>query len=97
MGRLFALVLGVVVGGVAVYGSLEYHLVRTSDGFLAVPKTKANWADTYVDVRPFGVEDWARHRDLVEALIAAKKEQVFGEAAEGGMKEKFGALFRSRP
>jgi hypothetical protein len=95
MKRLLLFVVGIVIGGAAVYGSLEYHVVRTADGFVTIRKVNPNWSDTYVDVRSFGVEDWTSHKDLVQALIAAKKQQVFGDAAEGPLKEKFSDLFAS--
>ncbi len=92
MGRLLTLLVGVVIGGALVYGSMEYHLVRTQDGFISVAKINPAWNDTYVDVRNFGFDDWGRHKDLVAALLAAKKEQVLGDAAEGAMRDHFGQL-----
>jgi len=95
MKRLLLLLVGIVIGGAAVYASLEYHVVRTPDGFVTIPKVNPNWTDTYIDIRSFGVDDWAQHKDLVQALLAAKKEQVFGDAAEGALKEQFSDLFAS--
>jgi hypothetical protein len=93
MGRMIILLVGIAIGAAGVYGSLNYHLIHTQDGFEAIPKTSATFNDTYVDVRSFGVGDWADHKDLVAALIAAKKESVMGEAAEGAFRDRIGNLF----
>ena len=96
MGRLLLFLCGVVIGGGAVYGSLEYHLVRTPEGFVPVPKLNAAWNDTYVDVRSFGFDDWTRHKGLMAALIAAKKDQVLGDAADGELRDRIGQLLDGR-
>lgn len=76
MFRLSSLVLGIVIGGVLVFGSHHYHLLRTDDGFFLVPKTESTFSDAYVDIRSFTLKDWAEHRNLATALVKANKQDL---------------------
>jgi hypothetical protein len=75
-------IVGAAVGAVALYGALTHHLVRTADGWEVVPKTSATLEDSYVDVRRFGLPEWAEHRELAAAIMKAQKEQILSEAAQ---------------
>ena len=70
-GRLGMFVAGFVVGGIAVYTSLHYHVLRAGDGVHLVPKLRSTFAESYVDIRNFGVEDWNSHRELALAVAQA--------------------------
>jgi hypothetical protein len=83
MGRLSNFFLGMVVGGVVMFVSLKYHVLRTTSGYELVPKLTAGFSETYVDVRTFGVSDWANHKSLVAAIVRADKKQILqGSSAE---------------
>lgn len=69
MRRLAAVLLGVVLGGSAVYGAFHYHLVKTENDLLWVPKPQLSLKDVYVDVRGWGHDEWRRHPELVEAMV----------------------------
>jgi len=79
MGRLIRRALVLIVVGGLVCGALNFHVVRANDGWYLVPKTKSTLADSYVDVRKFGISDWLEHRDLSTAILSAKKDQLFGQ------------------
>jgi hypothetical protein len=81
MSRLTVFITGTAVGAALIYAALTHHLLRTSSGWEFVPKTTATFEDSYVDVREFGLVNWADHRELVAALIKADKNQVLGDAA----------------
>ena len=81
MGRLGSFVMGLVIGGVGVYISLEYHVVRSDEQFELVPKLSANFSETYVDVRGWTLADWKEHKMLVAAVVKAKKEYLLKGAA----------------
>jgi hypothetical protein len=72
---------GAVVGGGLVFGSLSYHVVHTNDGIVWIPKNSPTFLETYLDVRNFGVSDWSRHKGVVAAIVRAKRESIFGDAA----------------
>ena len=87
MGRIGNFLMGVVVGGVLIFGAQRYHLVRAKDGFYLVPKMSATFSDAYVDVRSFTVSDWAKHKSLAAAIIQAIKENLLQDSAEDGFRD----------
>ena len=76
MRRLMTFFLGMVVGGILLYGAMSYHVIRADDGLHVIPKTSARLASTYVDIRQFTVTDWANRTDVVEAIIRADKPEL---------------------
>jgi hypothetical protein len=87
MGRLWSFLWGAVIGAGVMYGAMTYHVVYTDDGLKVVPKVAAGLASTYVDIRDFGIDDWARHRSLAMALIKADKGELMGGAAISPLRE----------
>lgn len=83
MKSVVVFLIGMALGGALVYTSLKYHVVRADDGLHMVPKMTGQFTETYVDIRGFGVEDWAQHRALAVALVDAKKHQLLAESAGG--------------
>jgi hypothetical protein len=79
MGRLNAFLVGVIVGGGAVFGALKYHVVRSEDGLHLVPKVSSSFEEVYVDVRQFGPSEWTEHKSLAVALLQADKEHLIGD------------------
>ena len=73
---------GVAAGVVLLYTVLNFHLIRARDGLHLVPKTDAQLADTYVDIREFGPRQWLEHPDVVLALQRAERTDLIGIAAE---------------
>lgn len=62
--------LGGLITGVLLMGlSYDYHLVRTGDGFLVIPKTQSALKNIYVDIRNWSLQDWGAHPDVARALI----------------------------
>jgi hypothetical protein len=80
MPRLSWLIFGVIVGGLCMWGSFQYHVVRTNDGLTYVPKQRATLTDTYVDVRKWGVAEWGRHPELVLSLSQHGHKELVGNA-----------------
>lgn len=81
MGRLGTFFLGFILGGITVYGSLHFHVIRGEDGFQVLPKLQATFSQTYVDIRGFGLDDWNRHRLLAAAITRSGKTELFRGAA----------------
>jgi len=82
MRRLGTLIFGMLLGGGLVYTSYQYHVVRTGDQFLVIPKLSPTLVDPYVDIRDWTAEDWRRHVKLAEALIAQGHERLL---TQGGL------------
>lgn len=96
MGRLSSFVTGTAVGAGLMFGALTYHVVRTPEGYELVPKITAGFADTYIDVRTFGVSDWANHKPLVAAIVRADKKDILepssAEALTDGVQDMLKGL-----
>lgn len=80
MGRFGSFLLGLVLGGAAVFGSLKYHIVHAEKGVHFVPKLYANLDDIYVDIREFDLDDWNEHKSLAAAIVKADKSDLLGES-----------------
>lgn len=87
MPRLISFLMGVVVGALLCYGATNYHVVRAQDGFHVVHKVHARLAEAYVDVRQFGVADWAAHPDLATAIVQEKKQGLMQGAAASAIED----------
>lgn len=81
MRRLIWLAMGLVLGGGAMWGSLNYHVLRTADGYAYIPKQTANLAEVYLDVRAFGVADWRRHPAVVQAILRSGRTELIANAS----------------
>lgn len=93
MNKFSSFLLGVIVGGGLIYGSLKYHLVRADDGFHLVAKSHAEFAGAFVDIRNFSLEDWAEHPALAAALLQADKRHLVNEATSDGVRKTIDNVF----
>ena len=85
MRRLMTFLMGMVAGGLLLWGALQYHVLRTKDGIRLVQKVDAKLANTYVDIRGFRVADWTRHTDLALALANANQQDLMENAAHDAL------------
>lgn len=92
MGRFGSFLLGLVIGGAAVFGGLKYHVVHAEDGFHFVPKAYAGFDEIYVDIRGFDLSDWSEHKSLASALMKADKGHLLGGAAGNQLQNAMGGL-----
>ncbi len=83
MRRLALLLLGIVLGGGGVYLASNYHVVRTADGFLAVPRPTLGLTDPYADVRNWTSRDWRAHRELEQAVKAYGRGDLVAAPTSG--------------
>ena len=73
MKRLFALVFGVGLGALAMFGAFHLHVVRADSGWHFVRKQKIEIADCIADVREWDADDWKDHPELARNLEKAGK------------------------
>lgn len=69
MRRLFAMAFGMLLGAAAMFIAFKFHVVRTKDDWVFVPKPSASLVDAYVDVREWDTNEWTKHTQLVKALV----------------------------
>ena len=81
MGRLGIFVCGFLIGGLTVFLSLHYHIVRAHDGWHPIRKVIPRFTETYVDIREFGMAQWQQHPGLMAAIVKAEKHELLGNAA----------------
>jgi hypothetical protein len=94
MNRIGTFFLGFLVGGVVVYTSLHFHIVRATEGLHFVPKVTSTFSETYVDVRDFGLDDWSQHPALVAALTQAGKTSILQGAITQPIQQAAEGLIR---
>lgn len=97
MRRLPTFICGMVVGGLLLYGALNYYLVNARDGLHLIPKLSATLAGTYVDTRQFGVAEWADHADLAMALEKAGRRDLLNAAAGDALETGLDRLLDRAP
>lgn len=85
MRRLLLLLSGALLGGAFVYAAFQYHVVRTADGVLLVPKTQAAFELPYRDIRDWSAADWAGHPALARAMIAAGHGEFVQSSITSGL------------
>ena len=87
MGRIQSFLFGALVGGLLMFSSLKYHIIRAEDGVHFVPKLEANFSDIYVDIREFHLADWRKRRALAMALMKADKSELVQDSALGSLEQ----------
>ena len=97
MKRITYLMAGMILGGLLVVISLKYHVVRTNDGFTFIPKQSNSFENAYVDVREFGLADWAEHQSLAIAIVQAKKEHILQDSAQQSAQRQISEWISNAP
>ena len=86
MRRLPTFIFGMIAGGLLIYAGLHYHVINTPSGLHLVPKVNSTLAETYVDVRGWGMAEWMQHKDVAAALLAADRQDLMQSAAEDSIR-----------
>jgi hypothetical protein len=81
MNRLTSFLLGIVVGAVGLYLSMNYYIVRASDGLHFVPKLAAKIEFPYFDIREYTLTDWQTHQVLAASIIRSNKTNLLEGSA----------------
>ena len=89
MGRLGIFVCGFLIGGLTVFLSLHYHIVRAHDGWHAISKVNPRFTETYVDIREFGMLQWQQHLGLMAAIVKAEKRELLVNAPLQSLRDAF--------
>ena len=83
----YAVVLGVI--GVLGYSQvLNFHLIRTNNGFHVIKKEAAAYKDTYVDTRNWQAQDPFEHPALMRAMVKDGMEDLVSNYIKPEQDEK---------
>ena len=88
MRRLFALAFGALLGAAAMFVAFKFHVVRTTDDWVFVPKPSASLVDAYVDVREWDTSEWTKHPQLIKALVLTGHSDLMRESVTNRWKSK---------
>lgn len=88
MRRLFALAFGALLGAAAMFIAFKFHVVRTKDDWVFVPKPTASLVDAYVDVRDWDTDEWAKHPQLVKSLVLTGRADLVRKSVTDRWKDK---------
>ena len=80
---------GALAGAAMLYGSLQYHVVRSQDGFYIVPRApQASLGLAYADLRGLSADELARRPELARAMAANSARQLLADTGQQQPKEK---------
>ena len=97
MRRMTALLLGIVLGAVAVYCAFEFHVLNTAQGHLVVRKQRSTLADTYVDIRSWGSKEWDAHPALSASVVSGGHAEIVVRPTTGEFVRDFFRSFNPNP
>ncbi|MCA9113964.1 MAG: hypothetical protein KDA79_02685 [Planctomycetaceae bacterium] len=69
MRRIMLCLFCFALGGAAMYSAFSYHVVRTPDTVVFVPRIDNGLKDTYCDIREWTLGEWRDHPGLIRALM----------------------------
>jgi len=88
MSKAKPLLFGAVLGASALYVALQYHVVRSHDGFQMVPRTPQQSVGlAYVDVRSYTASQWTDRPELARALMAHGASDLISESVANTLAE----------
>ncbi len=91
--NLSSFLMGVVVGAVGLYISMNYYIVRTNENVHLVPKVAAKLEMPYYDVRKYTLDDWTNHTSLGVAIIQSNNQTLISNTSFESVKQQFEGLF----
>lgn len=92
MSRVWSFLLGAVCGAALLHVAMNYHLIRSSEGFHLVAKSPARLSESFVDIRSFSMGDWGGHPQLASALVQANKQHLLGDSAANALHQSVNQL-----
>ena len=96
MSRIWSFLLGMAVGALLLYTAMNFHILRSRDGFHLVVKRPARLSESYVDIREFSMADWTAHPQIATALVQANKQHLLGDSASSAIHQSLNQLLPER-
>jgi hypothetical protein len=92
MSRIWSFLIGMAAGALLLYTAMNFHVLRSRDGFHLVVKRPARLSESYVDIREFGMADWTSHPQIATALVQANKQHLLGDSATRSIHQSLNQL-----
>jgi hypothetical protein len=88
MSKAKPFLIGALIGAAAVFVALQYHVVRSHDGFQLVPRTPQHSIGlAFADVRGWEAEDWTDRPELARALFAHGSSDLISQSVTQSLAE----------
>jgi hypothetical protein len=88
MNKAKPFLLGTLMGAAALFVALQYHVVRSHDGFQLVPRTPQHSIGlAYADVRNWEASDWMDRPELARALFAHGSSDLISQSVTASLAE----------
>jgi hypothetical protein len=97
MSRFSSFLFGFVTGAALFYVAMNYHLIRSGEGFHFVGKQPPRLSEAFLDVRSFTVGDWAGHPQVAAALVQADKQHLISNSAAGALQQELHEMLPTFP
>lgn len=80
---------GITVGSVTALLALQYHLVRTDDGLVVIPRVhQPPVRSAYVDTRSWTLDMWKNYPEVTEAVILSGRSNLIVDRAARRIQEQ---------
>jgi len=86
MNKAKPFLLGILTGAATLFLALQYHVIRSHDGFQLVPRTPQHSVGlAYADIRNWEAEDWLDRPELARALFAHGSSDLISESVTASL------------
>jgi hypothetical protein len=92
MSRIWSFFVGALFGAALLHTLTNYHIVRSSEGYVIVAKTPPRLAESFIDVRSFSASDWSGHPQLASALVRANKQHLIVDSTASALHQSVNQL-----
>lgn len=81
MGKAKSFLFGSLLGAATMFGAMQFHVVRSHDGFQFVPRTPQHSLGlAYADIRNWNASQWTDRPELARALMAHGSSGLIAES-----------------
>ncbi len=94
MNKFSTFLFGIALGATLMYVGLKYHVVRATDGFHMVAKSKAELGTAYVDVRNYTANDWSERLQLATDIANSDNDALKEEVAEATVNNSLDSMWQ---
>ena len=94
MNKFSTFLFGIALGATLMYVGLKYYVVRATDGFHMVSKSKAELGSAYVDVRNYTAKDWSDRLQLATDIANSNNDALKEEVAQATVDNSLDSMWQ---